>query len=108
MLNLIEHLPRNSFFAEALADDEDVADQMADREAEEFHFRYSEWTPEGELLGAVYETLQVIRNVLVVSNRGKASPISRAPRPVGALQGVRERRRFEKHHKLVSILLPDR
>ena len=81
---------------------------MADVEQPPFEHRFSEWAPEGELLAACYEQLQVVCNILVAAHGGNARQVIRWPRPKGAVHHVRERRRFERHHDLVQRLLPDR
>jgi hypothetical protein len=108
LLNLIGHLPRNSFFSEALATDEELAASMADQESPPFEQRFSEWAPEAEILAAVYEQLQVVVGVLVKAHGGDPRKVVRWPRPKSAVTAVREGRRFEAHHRLVRRLVPDR
>lgn len=108
MLNLIEHLPRASYFREAYSLDEDIAEQMAGLEIPERTERLSEWTPEREAIAAAVDAINNLVYVTTVGIAGKASRPSTFPRPEMAVQRVRDRRDAEKYRDLVDRITPKR
>lgn len=119
LLNLIDHLPRHSFYSEAVSNDEEhaklLADAMAKREADDdappsgppMHT----WTPE---LAAITDVLDAVRHVsyTVSASAGnkQAKPPKPSPRPTTALERFQKsathRVRQEKHVALAKRLLP--
>jgi len=58
MLNLIEHLPAHSHYAEAIAQDDELAPSVADDAPQrKYRPRISEWSPTEQLLAAVFNRL---------------------------------------------------
>jgi hypothetical protein len=105
-LNLIDHLPRHSFFIEAVSQDEELAEALAQSAPEEDpEERLSIWTPERELLAAVYDRLGSVIAALVAVNGGHPPDIIPFPRPVSAAQRARIKSRREDHARLVARLL---
>lgn len=94
---------------ESVALDEERAALLADVEPAPFTQRFSEWTPEAELLASCVEVLQKIAALLhKASFMGEPDPIVSWPRPVAAIDAARRAVRWDKHHALVRRLSPDR
>lgn len=108
LLNLIDHLPRNSYYVEAMADDEELA-EMALSAPERLDVptgpRVSQWSLEAEIIAAAVDRLGEMFAVTIVSNGGKPPRLTPYPRPVTATERVRSRLRRERHASLVSRVL---
>jgi hypothetical protein len=112
LLNILEHLPRTSAYAQALATDERLAEAIAelpeaDRAVNPKWSRYHrDYSPEVEMLSAVFDRLgELIRVTGALRGAGGKSPAA-APRPVAAIEQVRKQLRIEKHRALVARVLP--
>lgn len=105
-MNLIDHLPRHSFYVEAMANDEELAEAQADKEQEPYEPRLSEWSPEMELFAAMFEISQANFHAFLKAHGGKPSKFQRWPRPVTAVQRISQRKRRNDHESLVERLLP--
>lgn len=118
LLNLIDRLPRHSYYYEAVANDEEhakmLAKAMASREAGDGGPKgppIHTWTPE---VSALTEVLDAVRNVAytvaAVNSTKRIEPPKPAQRPVTALDRLMKRERHEArqatHQKLVARLLP--
>lgn len=111
LLNLIDHLPRNSHYGQAVADDEEHAKMIlaAQREAEKqgkkpppYAPPLTSWSPERETLT---EILDAIRGLAVVTAnvQGNHLPMPKpSPRPRTAFDRVQHRMRMEQHESLVA------
>jgi hypothetical protein len=105
VLNLIDHLPRDSALLEALADDDEVA-ALLPEPAGPAAPRLSEWSTTVDLLAALHDRQSEILAALVALG-GKRPPKPQLwPRPVTARQRVAHRRRVQAHHDLVRRVLP--
>lgn len=110
MLNLIDHLPGHSAYAEALAADEELAEVVLahphpDRATGP---RVSEWTPERAALAEVSDKLSALIAATVAAAGAKPPKVTPSPRPRVAADRVRERRQQATHLSLVARVLPDR
>lgn len=105
LLSLITQLPRNSFFVEAVSQDEEVAAQMTELPQEPSGVRMSTWSPEMELLAAVFDRLGSVVAAVVASAGGRPPDIQPFPRPETAAQRARIKSRQEGHERLVKRLL---
>ncbi len=108
LLDLIDGLPRDSRYVEALSLDPHLAELMAmlpDQPAQ--GRRMSEYSAEMEMLTAVYDRLGEVMQVMIASKGGKPKPMPPGPRPRTALDRVRRQRRERKRSWLRSKLLPD-
>lgn len=122
LLNLIDHLPSHTYYAEAVSNDEEHADMIAKAEAarrengqpeEKWTPPLRSWTPE---MGKLTEILDAVRGlnftlIAVNSEKGKAGqPPPPSPRPMTAIDKARKRadyhRRLESHKSLVARMLP--
>lgn len=105
-MNLIDHLPSDSYFAEALSQDEELAEQLADRPESDRKERVSEWSPLRAELVAIVERLESLQATIIATSGGKPSRPKPRPRPETALDRVRRQQRYAKHRSLVDRLLP--
>jgi hypothetical protein len=109
LLLLIDWLPRNSAYMEALSEDEEVAEdflsQAENKKAKGARPRISEWSPELERLTDTVDRLGEVMQAVVASNGGKPPRIRPQLRPKTAIDKVRERKRHEHHKKVVSRVL---
>lgn len=120
LLNLIDHLPRESWFSEAVSNDEEhaqmVADARAKAEIEEEvgtnHPPMRTWTPEVAVLTDILDAIRSNTHTLAAVNAvGKNVPSpSPAPRPTSALERAMKVAKFDRrkaaHEKLVARMLP--
>lgn len=109
LLNMIDNLPRDSFMQEAMADDEALAEHMlagAPPTEKPPARRWSEYGIQVELLAGIYDRLAEVPNAIAAANGAKPRKIKPYPRPVTAMERVRDRRAKQKHRSLVSRLLP--
>jgi hypothetical protein len=106
LLNLIDHLPRDSYFVEELLNDEQYGEQvlrMPDMVASE---RVSEWSPMREGLARVEDAVRVLSANVIAAAGATPPEVSAALRPITAADRSRARRRRTSHENLVSRLLP--
>jgi hypothetical protein len=107
MLNLIDHLPRTSAYAQAIADDDELVESMPEPPASSGSVPLREWSPEVEALAVVVDRLAEVANTLVAAHGGKPSRVQAYPRPVTAFDRVRAKRRREAADDLARKLFPD-
>jgi hypothetical protein len=111
LLNLIDHLPRHSFFNEARANDPELAEFLANQEPAEHQERLSNWNSEVEILAIIADRLTLVANV-IARTAGATSDlrIDPIPRPVTEMQRARERHERERekaiYRRLVDKLVP--
>jgi hypothetical protein len=107
LLNLIDGLPRHSHYVDALADDEQLAEQMLDHPpTDEPVERWTEFSPERETLLIIADRVAELTRVMVAANSGKPGSFRPLPRPHWAVDRLRTRRRMDQHRRLVAMLLP--
>ncbi len=112
LLNVLEHLPRTSVYAQACALDEELAGKVLaytqgdDRSANAKWARsHREYSPEVEMLSAVYDRIGELVRVTAMARGARAKAPSPAPRPISALERVRARWARQKHERLAARLL---
>ena len=104
---LIDGLGRTSRYAEAVADDDDLARARARLpEAPARAPRLSEFGPTEELLAATVDRLAELTGAVVASAGGKPTRVRPWPRPVGASQRQAAHQRVLDHERVVSLWLP--
>lgn len=112
LLNLIDWLPRNSAYIEALSEDEDVAEQVLrapeNQRPRGAGPRVSEWSLEVEKMTDMIDRLGEVIIAVVTSNGGKAPRVRPQQRPRTAIDRLRERKRYEHHKKTVARVLIQR
>jgi hypothetical protein len=109
LLNLIDHLPRNSRLHEAMAEDERLAEHLLSqpepKEAPPTR-RWSEFSIEVELLAGIFDRLADVPNAIAAANGAKPRKVKPYPRPITAVERVRERKAKTKHRSVVARVLP--
>jgi hypothetical protein len=109
LLNIIDHLPRDSAYVEALTDDEELAERMLARPeqpAVKSLRRMSEFSAEVEVLSVIADRIAEQTQVIAATKGAKPHKVKPMPRPRTAMEKVRKRRRETAHRSLVSRLLP--
>ena len=105
-LTLIDHLPRTSAFAAAVAQDDELAETVEPPKASHTP-PLTEWTPEVQALAAVVDRLAEVANAVFASGGGKPSRARPYPRPVTAFDRVRAKRSREAADDMVIQLFPE-
>jgi hypothetical protein len=112
LLSILEFLPRTSAYAQAMATDAELAEQVV--QIPEAEGRSTQWTrshrdysPEVEMLSAVFDRLGELIRAVAATQGSRAKPPSPAPRPVSAIERVRRRAAIEKHRRLAARVLRD-
>ncbi|PRX95568.1 hypothetical protein CLV72_109177 [Allonocardiopsis opalescens] len=111
LLDYIDHLPSDSAFAAAVAEDEEYADLLlAEGVVDEAPQppRLTEYGPEVRALATLVDRLSYLISVQISRAGGRPPRFDPYPRPVTALERRRRRRRFDRHNQLVARLLPNR
>lgn len=104
MLNLIDHLPAHSHFGAALADDEEVAEQM-DPDAPPRPPSLTEFDPTTRALADLFDRVGTLTAALLSVHGQKPPRFPPYPRPRLAIDRLVSRRRWAKHRKLTARLL---
>lgn len=109
-LNLIDHLPRASAYRQALAEDDEWAEQLpyeALVPRGDVRPLWSEWTPEVEMLAAAVDRLGENIAAQVAAAGGKPGHVKPWPRPESAAERVRRRREQEMAERVIGKAFPD-
>lgn len=105
LISLISQLPRNSFFVEALSRDEELAAELAEMPMESAEVRMAVWSPELEVLAAVFDRLGSVVAAVVASTGNRPPDLQPFPRPVTAAERARFAANRERRERLVKRLL---
>lgn len=112
VLDLVEHLPSTSAYHAAVAEDEELAQELIDRgedtPARPRPPRLTEWGPDVQVLAEIRDLLADLRAITIKVNGGKPGKVKPYPRPETALQRVKRRARAVAHSELVRRVLPGR
>lgn len=105
LLNIIDRLPTNSSYAEAVAQDDEAArfHLAAGLEPAAPTMRLADWSPEVAELRVIADRLATVANAIV----GKDMKFPSLPRPRVAMDRIKYEVAVEKHLYLVARLLPD-
>jgi hypothetical protein len=107
ILDYLEHLPRTSAYHTAIAEDEDLAEQLAGMpDQKPGPPRLAEFSPEVQVLAEVRDLVATLINVQIARAGKKPSKVKPYPRPVSAVEQIRRRERYRKHTSLVAQLIP--
>ncbi|WP_329520503.1 hypothetical protein [Spirillospora sp. NBC_01491] len=108
VLNLIDRLPRDSHYVAAMADDDDLADQLAAREDDKTPAPpppMTDWSADQATLTLIADRLGELLTLTAAANSKKKPPSYKPlPRPVTAAQRAKRRRR-ERKYELVTTAL---
>jgi hypothetical protein len=109
LLNILDHLPRTSAYAQAMATDEELADALAELPQPDRKPSWSrshrDFTPEVEMLSALFDRLGELVRVTAAMRGARPGAPSLAPRPPYALERARKARLHAQHDQLVSRLI---
>lgn len=104
---LIDRLPRDSYFVEALLNDDEFADLMPLQPDMDIpQERLTEWSPLREGLARIEDQLRNLTSAVIASGGGKPPEFQPAVRPITAADRSRHRRRRMEHESLVARVLP--
>lgn len=106
---MIDGLPRNSCYFEAVVQDDDLALAMIRaNKGDERHAkrRMREWSAEAELLSTIADRVAELIQATLAARGVKPQPVRPVPRPENALERVRYRERVRRHRSLVARVLP--
>lgn len=107
--NIIQNLPRNSHYVQAISLDHDLARASLarnDKPPEAQHLPMSEYSTEVEVLHQIYSMIGNVMSAVVASGGNKPPRIRPLPGPRTAYQIERSKRRAVKHRSLVSRVIP--
>ena len=85
LLALIDGLPANSRYVQAMYDDDEWRKMIEDSQDDDSPIPpppLSTWSPEVNMLAQVVDSLAVVTQAIVVSNGGKSKKIKPVPRPL--------------------------
>lgn len=103
LLNIIDRLPRDSAYMEAIANDDAIADRIVEMDAPApTGPRLSDWSPEVEALYSLVDRVTELIHLTASAHGAKPSKPKYAPRPVTALDRARQRRKQRRHRELVA------
>jgi hypothetical protein len=107
LLNVIDQLPRDSRYVEAMAMDEQLAERLADRPQPQAKAkrRMADWSVQVELLTAILARLGEVTQAIAALGGAKPRKLPPVPVPQTAMDRIRNRKRFEKHHALVARVM---
>lgn len=103
-LAYIDRLPSHSAFADATAQDDELAEKYADLDVDPPPPPISEWTPERAELVKVNEAVRELTAVVITALGGKAEPPQPAPRPITAADRVREIAEDRGYEEIVRLV----
>lgn len=109
ILDYLNHLPRTAAYHTAVAEDEDLAERLAEEPPSPHRPPpFTEFGPDVQVLAEVRDLLANLIAVTVKASGGKPATVKPYPRPESAVQRHRRRRRYEQHLALVDRVLPGR
>lgn len=99
LLNVIEHLPRNSHYGEALALDESLVDPNA-KPSSNARPSVREWSPEVELLAAIFDRM----NAFIQTQAEKNLRLKPWPGPLTAAELLKQYQRAQNRTRLERLI----
>lgn len=118
LLNLIDHLPQNTWYQAAVSEDVEHQEMLLDaREAAEKNGTPHDgppspslaiWSPEVDKLAELIDVSRAVYAATVKAGGGKPKDPQPVPRPKSAMESAKLRRRKREHDALVSRLVPSR
>jgi hypothetical protein len=109
LLDILEYLPRTSAYAQALATDEELAEEIAAVPEDDCQAVWSrshrDYSSEVEMLTAVFDRLGELIRVTAAVRGARGKPPAPGPRPIYAVEKYRKRKKRMTHEQLVSRLI---
>ena len=116
LLNLIDHLPQNTWYQAAVSMDEEHAEMVLEAQAQARKSGQPDpgppapslatWSPEVDMTSRAVNALKEIAYILMKANNGSPKEPKPVPRPTNAMEVARLRRKQRDHESLKSRLLP--
>lgn len=118
LLNLIDHLPQNTWYQAAVSMDPEHAEMVI--AAQEKARKSGEpdpgpkapsmaiWSPEVDMLAKVLDAVNGVMTAVIKSAGGNPKDPKPTPRPANAMEVARLRKRSREHEKMKARLLPGR
>lgn len=112
MLNLIDHLPRNSSYHEALSQDDELAQLAAEQPGQvgstEHRPPLSEWSPEVDLLAQLLDVVQLMRaEAWSLAGQKNAPTYAPTPRPKTTAERAKDYIERSARQHLIEKLYPE-
>jgi hypothetical protein len=105
VLDYLEHLPRTSAYHSAIAEDEELATELAKLpEQKPSPPRLAEFSPELQALAEIRDLLATLINVQIARAGKRPSKVKPYPRPISAVERIRKRQQYQTHQSLVDRL----
>lgn len=120
LLSLIDHLPQNSHYYQALMNDPEHAKAVAEWQAanekpgetKKYNPAWQTWSPEVERLANIEDELRQLRSTLIAVNGAKPPKLEAVARPKSKISEEKEladyRRKRKVHKSLVAKMLPNK
>lgn len=118
LLNLIDHLPQNTWYQAAVSEDVEHQEMLLEaREAAKDNGTPNEgppapslavWSPEVDKLAELIDVARATYAAVVKSGGGKPKDPQPVRRPVSAMESARLRRKQRQHEALSARLVPKR
>jgi len=113
LLNLVDHLPQNTHYYQALMNDEQYAKQVAKLKEdgkvdEKAPPRWETWSNEREGLARVEDSVRQLGQTLAGAFGGKPGEFKPAPRPETAIGKAQRNLKAQNHKKLASRFIQGR
>lgn len=116
LLNLIDHLPQNTWYQAAVNMDPEHAEMVIQAREQAKKSGAPDpgpplpslaiWSPEVDKLAQIIDELRGVQVAIVRSQGGKAKDPKPTPRPGNAMESARLRKRQREHDQLKVRLLP--
>jgi hypothetical protein len=109
VLDYLEHLPRASAYHSAVAEDEELAEELAGQaDTAPRPPRLAEFGPDIQVLAEIRDLLASLIGVQIARAGKTPKKVKPYPRPESAMDRVRRRQRYSAHRDLVARVLPQR
>ncbi len=118
LLNLIDHLPQNTWYQAAMSTDPEHAAMLLEARDKAKKAGQPDpgpsapslaiWSPEVDMLAKVVDGIGGVQAAVIASGGGKPKEPKPVPRPANAMETARLRRKQAEHEKMKARLLPIR
>jgi hypothetical protein len=103
LLNLIDGLPSNSQYMQALLNDDEYCEALVTTDAPSAGPALADWSPEVDQLARVTDLLQQLIRAFISANGGKGGKFRPAPRPETGIERARRRKLMAEVQELRSL-----
>lgn len=106
MLSLIDRLPQDSRFAEAVANDEEhvamILEAQKDQPQETRGPALSSWSTTNDQLAALVDSVNTLIAITVKANQGNPGKVKPSPRPTTKFAEIAEKQAVSRHRATVA------